>query len=530
MPHSYDFSTPEQSHNLSSNGTHNVQDRPYTTDAQSPSASDHLFGKETTYATVSTNNRESPNTMGRKRAIGQDSNDAIDLTDSQPKRSKVQGFSQPPLNTTAIDPNLKELHQAFEDDAFDDFGDDYFEQTDMMDDDLSMFYSIDDDMMMNLDDISTSPSLPMIESTESTLEGQSKHDLEMILSALKSEQLEVSDRIVEGLSNNGTPEQQKKLLDERKDLVDRIQKIQDLIDNYGNQTHNQRDNQNDKQTPDIQNEESDLIVLDDEDVQSMEVSPFFSSNVSRPTVTANIIPTIPPPAPIPPTVPVQSVQPTYEWSRDVRKALVQNFKLSEFRPNQLEAINTTLKGEDVFVLMPTGGGKSLCYQLPAIIQRYNRQGVTFVVSPLLSLMQDQVEQLVEGKGIAAGMLNSTVPVAQKRWVFNDLYKPTPTMQLLYITPELLSKSDQLKNALDALYKRNKLARIVIDEAHCVSQWGHDFRPDYKLLGYLKDQYPSVPIMALTATANESVQKDVLYNLKIKDCKVLKQSFNRNNLV
>ncbi|KAI7903736.1 P-loop containing nucleoside triphosphate hydrolase protein [Cokeromyces recurvatus] len=266
------------------------------------------------------------------------------------------------------------------------------------------------------------------------------------------------------------------------------------------------------------------------DNESIEVSPFFASSKPLPIQTSNTTSSSSssPPPPLP--IPDHSSQPNYPWSRDVRKALVQNFKLSEFRPNQLEAINTTLKGEDVFVLMPTGGGKSLCYQLPAIIQRYERQGVTFVVSPLLSLMQDQVEQLVNGKGIAAGMLNSTVPVSQKKWIFSDLHKSVPMTQLLYITPELLSKSNQLKNVLDSLYSRNKIARFVIDEAHCVSQWGHDFRPDYKLLGSLKESYPTVPIMALTATANEAVQKDVLFNLKMKDCKVLKQSFNRTNLI
>ncbi|KAI8376727.1 P-loop containing nucleoside triphosphate hydrolase protein [Choanephora cucurbitarum] len=351
----------------------------------------------------------------------------------------------------------------------------------------------------------------------------------MLLDTLKEQQNQVNNSIVEGLANNASEQAQKRLLDERQKLVDQIKDIQLQID--------QLDQPNNHHT-----EDANLVVLDDDDDiedATPHISPFFNATTTTTRTTAAVLtpnashvvsaPVIEP-APIASTQTLSDSQTNYPWSRDVRKALTQNFKLTDFRPNQLEAINTTLKGEDVFVLMPTGGGKSLCYQLPAIIQRFERQGVTFVVSPLLSLMQDQVHQLVEGKGIAAGMLNSTVPAAQKKWVFSDLAKPTPTMQLLYITPELLNISNQLRSALDGLYQRNKLARFVIDEAHCVSQWGHDFRPDYKQLGFLKQSYPNVPIMALTATANEAVQKDVLFNLKMNNPKVLKQSFNRTNLI
>lgn len=225
---------------------------------------------------------------------------------------------------------------------------------------------------------------------------------------------------------------------------------------------------------------------------------------------------------------VSHSQETYEWSTEVRKALTQIFKLREFRSNQLDAINTTLSGKDVFVLMPTGGGKSLCYQLPAVVVKGVTKGVTVVVSPLLSLMQDQVSHLLD-KGIAAVCLNGSMNQERRAWAFTELSKNPPTTKLVYVTPELLSKSGQFQNTVRSLYNRKLLARFVIDEAHCVSQWGHDFRPDYKLLGNLKQSYPSIPVMALTATANDKVKEDIMLNLKIQGCKVIKQSFNRTNL-
>lgn len=223
----------------------------------------------------------------------------------------------------------------------------------------------------------------------------------------------------------------------------------------------------------------------------------------------------------------QPTQMQHVWSKDVKAALKDRFHLRGFRPNQLEAINATLAGKDAFVLMPTGGGKSLCYQLPAIVNSGKTEGVTIVISPLISLMQDQVEHLQKLK-IQALLVNSEVTAEYRRLVMNCLKEQQPHKfcQLLYITPEMVSKSPAMVSAFRDLYKRRRLARFVIDEAHCVSQWGHDFRPDYKLLGEVRQQFPDVPVIALTATATESVKLDVIHNLGIKNCETFSQSFNR----
>lgn len=220
----------------------------------------------------------------------------------------------------------------------------------------------------------------------------------------------------------------------------------------------------------------------------------------------------------------------HPWSREVKAAMKERFHLRGFRPNQLEAINATLSGKDTFVLMPTGGGKSLCYQLPSIIRSGKTKGVTVVISPLLSLMHDQVDHLRELK-IQAFLINSEVNREHKKLVMESLREAQVEkyIQLLYITPEMISKNQTMVNALRELYERKKLARIVIDEAHCVSEWGHDFRPDYKLLGDVRREFSGVPVMALTATATENARVDVVHNLGIQGCEVLTQSFNRPNL-
>lgn len=220
----------------------------------------------------------------------------------------------------------------------------------------------------------------------------------------------------------------------------------------------------------------------------------------------------------------------HPWSKDVAKALRERFKLKGFRSNQLEAMNATLSGKDAFVLMPTGGGKSLCYQLPAIVQSGRTKGVTIVISPLISLMQDQVDHL-QRNNVQAALFNSESSDDAKAAIKQGLEQnhPEQWIQLLYITPEMATKSLKLLSLLSAVHRRGKLARIVIDEAHCVSQWGHDFRPDYQALGDLRDRFTGVPFIALTATATANVRVDVIHNLRMEGCEVLTQTFNRPNL-
>lgn len=219
----------------------------------------------------------------------------------------------------------------------------------------------------------------------------------------------------------------------------------------------------------------------------------------------------------------------HPWSQEVKTVLRDRFHLRGFRPNQLEAIDATLGGKDTFILMPTGGGKSLCYQLPSIVSSGRTQGLTIVVSPLLSLMQDQVDHLRK-LNIKAFLINGESDPAEKSWILGQLSnRGGEGLELLYITPEMINKNQTLVRALEKLHRRNKLARLVIDEAHCVSQWGHDFRPDYKELGEVRTKLPGVPVMALTATATENVKVDVMHNLKMTGCETFLQSFNRPNL-
>ncbi|XP_017281836.1 ATP-dependent DNA helicase Q1 isoform X2 [Kryptolebias marmoratus] len=214
----------------------------------------------------------------------------------------------------------------------------------------------------------------------------------------------------------------------------------------------------------------------------------------------------------------------FPWSKEVEQHLRDSFHLIKLRPLQLRAINLTLAGRDLFLVMPTGGGKSLCYQLPAVCS----QGFTVVVTPLVSLMEDQIMYL-KSTDVPAVMLNASSTKEHSKAVMEGMTDPKSPFKLLYVTPEKIAKSKLLMSRLEKAYKAKLLSRIAVDEVHCCSQWGHDFRPDYKLLGILKRQFPSVPMLGLTATATSSVLKDCEKILCVSQPITLTTSFNRTNL-
>ena len=202
---------------------------------------------------------------------------------------------------------------------------------------------------------------------------------------------------------------------------------------------------------------------------------------------------------------------------DVRSALKQVFGFDKFRGNQEEIIQNLMSGKNTFVIMPTGAGKSLCYQLPAIVQ----EGTAIVISPLIALMKNQVD-LLNGVGVNAQFLNSTLTKSEMTRVKKEVL--AGEVKLLYVAPESLTKAENI-----SFLRTATISFVAIDEAHCISEWGHDFRPEYRRIRSIIDMLGNLPIIALTATATPKVQQDIQRNLTMEDASIFKSSFRRHNL-
>jgi len=206
-----------------------------------------------------------------------------------------------------------------------------------------------------------------------------------------------------------------------------------------------------------------------------------------------------------------------KYSNNPNEVLKEYFGYDSFRPLQAEIIQTVLSKKDAVVLMPTGGGKSMCFQIPAIVQ----EGICIVISPLIALMKDQVEGL-KANGVKAGFLNSSQNTRQQSDA--EMQAINGELDLLYVSPEKL-----LSSAFMEMLGRINVNLFAVDEAHCISSWGHDFRPEYTKLSFFKSQFPDVPVIALTATADKLTRRDIVNQLNLNEPEIFLSSFDRPNL-